>query len=120
MRSPSLGAYFASKPIPVTRAASNWNVYATPAAMSLGLLLVETGYLAWQLPETRGTAKQPVTAIAHADPNAAVETLQTRQARLRSLGRLHGAFLLFFSGVGHSCLECQLTSGRIHPDLLDL
>jgi len=39
------------------------------------------------------------------------ESVEVRQARLDKLGRLHGLFLLFFSGV--SWVEVCLSSERV-------
>ena len=100
---PSIGAYFASRPHPLGGAAEDrWNVYALPAAISLVLLLAETLYLAIRLPETRhwrktGDAVEQRTA--EKGSKEVKESVDSRLARLRAAGRLHGLFLLFFSGV---------------------
>lgn len=107
---PSLGAYFASRPLPLTSTSvedESWNVYALPAAISLVLLLVETGYLAVSLPETRWWKSGAMdTGVQDASrPSAQDGAVQPREpaekrlARLRAAGRLHGLFLLFFSGA---------------------
>lgn len=53
---PPIGAYFASQPIPSSINASGFelNVYATPALITLVLLVLETLFLVVALPETRG------------------------------------------------------------------
>lgn len=61
---PPIGAYFASKPLPALTSSSGieLNVYATPAVLTLVLLLLETVFLVVALPETRGTrARAPAT-----------------------------------------------------------
>lgn len=102
---PSLGAWFATRSAgttekPVAWLGRDWNVYAVPAAISLGLLVVETVYLAAALPETRPVKNEKVKTekpaekaiAAKADPVAVEE-------RLASLRRLHLLFLLIFSGA---------------------
>ncbi|RSH94698.1 hypothetical protein EHS25_004503 [Saitozyma podzolica] len=102
---PSLGAYFASRPIPLATAGNeaSWNVYALPAGITLVLLLVETLYLAGRLPETKDWQKSsPAEHKAGGSTGEIAETLETvdsRLARLRVAGTLHGLFLLFFSGA---------------------
>jgi hypothetical protein len=78
-----------------------WNVYALPAAISLGFLIVETIYLAVKLPETKGwkKAEDGVPGEKGGKAEVPVETTQSRLKRLQAVGRLHGLFLLFFSGV---------------------
>lgn len=109
---PSLGAYFASRPLPLASTSATeetWNVYALPAAISLVLLLIETGYLAVSLPETRwwkgGAASSAQDTVNTSSQDKAVqprESADKRLARLRAAGRLHGVFLLFFSGASHA------------------
>ncbi|KAL7419582.1 hypothetical protein Q5752_005494 [Cryptotrichosporon argae] len=89
---PSLGAYFASRSPP---ALAGYNIYAVPALITLVLLILETVYLAAKLPETRWTPK----AKDAAEKKRAAESAETRLRRLRALGRIHGLFLLFFSGA---------------------
>ncbi|KAJ9101832.1 hypothetical protein QFC21_003172 [Naganishia friedmannii] len=109
---PSLGAYFASQPLPLARkSATNtrWNVYAFPAAISVGLLLLETVYLAIKLPETKDYKKtqqqQQQQRLVEApstmggQEGRGKESVEVRRQRLYKLGRLHGFFLLFFSGA---------------------
>jgi hypothetical protein len=124
---PSLGAYFASQPLPLSsRVASNtkWNVYAFPAAISVGLLVLETVYLAFKLPETKDYKKsrQVVEKDAGRREEAVKESFEVRRNRLRKLGRLHGFFLLFFSGVSRRkwCRTrlglTTVITGRVHFD----
>mgnify|MGYP006876498297 CR=1 FL=1 len=101
---PSLGAYFASQPLPLSsRVASDtkWNVYAFPAAISVGLLVLETVYLIINLPETKDYKKsrQAVVEDEARHTETVKESFEIRRNRLKKLGRLHGFFLLFSSGV---------------------
>ncbi|GHJ86419.1 hypothetical protein NliqN6_2821 [Naganishia liquefaciens] len=101
---PSLGAYFASQPLPLSsRVASDtkWNVYAFPAAISVGLLVLETVYLIINLPETKDYKKsrQAVVKDEARHSETVKESFEIRRNRLKKLGRLHGFFLLFFSGA---------------------
>jgi hypothetical protein len=97
------------------------NVYATPAILTLVLLVAETGFLAYALPETRG--KAPIksrkgsperTNEVHGNGNgngahhaAGAETEKKNSEldiarRLKTLSQLkvaHFAFLGLFSGV---------------------
>lgn len=103
---PSIGAYFASrdlaKPLGGAVAGRELNVYATPAMISLVLLAVETLYIAARLPETKGYRKSQdqagVDTKRQVQPTAR-ESLASRKDRLKRLGRVHGVFLLFFSGA---------------------
>jgi hypothetical protein len=77
-----------------------------PALVSLVLLTVETVYLYFSLPETRGYKSRSNATDDVLDEGEKVqgtaikrESVEVRQARLNQLGRLHGLFLLFFSGV---------------------
>ena len=90
--------------MPLASTDDSWNVYALPAAISLALLAVETVYLAAGLPETRGWKAETKGNQASIDEAKVQpkEPATRRLARLRSLGRLHGLFLLFFSGVSLS------------------
>ncbi|THH02755.1 hypothetical protein EW026_g164 [Hermanssonia centrifuga] len=69
---PPIGAYFASRPLPTSFSASGFelNVYATPALLTLVLLLLETIFLAVALPETRGKRAQVPTEKAHTNGHA--------------------------------------------------
>lgn len=94
---PSLGAYFASRPPPVSKgSAEQWNIYAVPAAITLVLLVIETTYLSYSLPETISWRKKDTKVEKNVVKR---ESVQVRRQRLRTIGKLHGAFLLLFSGV---------------------
>lgn len=109
--SPSVGAYFASRSLPNTVPSADWNVFAVPAAISLGLLVIETLYLAARLPETRNWSEKQVEK---GDVKAAVpvDSVDARLRKLRAMGRLHGLFLLFFSGVRPSWSQRTLLMFR--------
>ncbi|KAF9818330.1 hypothetical protein IEO21_02845 [Rhodonia placenta] len=114
---PPIGAYFASRPLPSSITASGFelNVYATPALLTLVLLVLETVFLAVALPETRGKRIQPKDAARSSDKLAkekiqqkatGASSEQTKQSTvverlqtLRTLRRLHFLFLGVFSGV---------------------
>ncbi|WWC87903.1 uncharacterized protein L201_002803 [Kwoniella dendrophila CBS 6074] len=99
---PSLGAYFASRPIPLTSPDNRLNVYALPATISLILLSFETLYLAIKLPETKGWQKSIDTSESKENDKQEkkiVLSVEERLRQLKVLGRLHGLFLLFFSGA---------------------
>lgn len=109
---PPIGAYFASRPLPPSFTASGFelNVYAGPAALTLGLLALETIFLIFALPETRGKASQKSTinaftkAAANGKANSVLQmsrlgTVAERLTMLKSLQRLHFLFLGVFSGV---------------------
>jgi hypothetical protein len=91
-------------PLTATSSQVNWNVYALPAAISLGFLVVETIYLAVKLPETRSWKKTENTSSGSEASKSSIplESTDNRLARLKAVGRLHGLFLLFFSGVSPS------------------
>jgi hypothetical protein len=101
---PSIGAYFASLPLPSTPLLPNGtelNIYAFPALIALSLLLVETGALWWLLPETKGWKVEGPTGSpkeGEDGPRTVVVDEAERASLLRRLGRLHGWFLFFFSG----------------------
>jgi hypothetical protein len=95
-----LGAYFASRPLPTpTGSPGQYNIYALPALISLALLAVETLYLATALPETKGAIKTEDDQTVPGSVPVKAESEVHRAKRLNAVGRFHGAFLLFFSGV---------------------
>ena len=111
---PPIGAYFASQPLPSS--INTWgielNAYATPAIMTLVLLVLETIFLIVFLPETRGQVHHPtakesegVNGSAHANGNGsqavpkAEASTDERIRRLSSLRHLHFLFVGLFSGV---------------------
>jgi len=110
---PPIGAYFASRPFPPNIIQGlELNIYATPAALTLVLLVLETGFLVVALPETRLSRKNEGKSVEVnlADDNApspnSSQSIQLRgkyiQDRLRllkSMSTLHFLFLGIFSGV---------------------
>jgi len=109
---PPIGAYFASRPFPPNIIQGlELNIYATPAAITLVLLVLETIFLAAALPETRFTQEQGESA--EFDPSGDTVTspagsrsvqlrgksIQDRLQLLKSLSTLHFLFLGIFSGV---------------------
>ncbi|KZP32947.1 MFS DHA1 sub-family [Athelia psychrophila] len=118
---PPIGAYFASRPLPP--AFNSWgvelNVYAVPAILTLVLLVLETLFLMFALPETRGTKahsavkeeKEKTKSASNSSPASAatssevssaplpVATVQERLDMLKLLRRLHFFFLGVFSGM---------------------
>ncbi|OBZ70300.1 Major facilitator superfamily domain-containing protein 10 [Grifola frondosa] len=113
---PPIGAYFASRPPPSTFTASGYelNVYATPAALTLILLVFETIFLVVALPETRGKRAKPTPVEKRATNNGTAangnangvgdklsraESVEQRLTMLQVLRRLHLLFLGVFSGV---------------------
>jgi len=103
---PPIGAYFASRPFPLNIIPGiELNIYATPAALTVILLLVETIFLAVALPETRHiTRPRAVNLNTQTDKGQKSlqlrgKTVETRIKLLHSLSRLHCLFLGVFSGV---------------------
>ncbi|KAG8745590.1 hypothetical protein FRC10_007481 [Ceratobasidium sp. 414] len=107
---PPIGAYFSIHPLPFAFA-RDMNIYATPAILTLVLLLTETAFLAVFLPETRGT-----TLVEEEGGSARGRyeklSLGERRLLLKELGRLHFSFLSLFSGV-------EFTLTFLSFDLLD-
>jgi len=102
---PPIGAYLSTHPFTPSLAMTGGyelNVYATPAILTLVLLLVETLFLAVMLPETRGKGAQP-TAEERKSPatnaKSSRKTAASRLATLKRLRRMHFLFLAVFSGV---------------------
>ncbi|WVN90751.1 uncharacterized protein L203_105994 [Cryptococcus depauperatus CBS 7841] len=99
---PSLGAYFATRPLPIATSENKLNIYAFPAAISLVLLLLETLYLAIRLPETKGfkNTKESQQGSTDAVENKSHdESKEQKLRKLKDITNLHGYFLLFFSGA---------------------
>lgn len=117
---PPVGAYFASRPFPPNIIEGvELNIYATPAALTLVLLLVETAFLAVALPETRHTtstaaaatgAEQKPTTKTEEPPSITTKrrsssltlrgrSVESRIKILRLLSTYHFLFLGIFSGV---------------------
>ena len=102
------------------------NVYATPAILTLVLLLAETAFLIGFLPETRGKSvpasaekqkAKPTTASGNGKhqggPPKPKRTIESRIAILRTLRKLHFFFLVLFSGVEFTLtfltFDCKLS-----------
>lgn len=100
---PPIGAYFASRPVPLFVGALQMelNVYAVPALLTLVLLIAETLFLTVALPETRDTQPDKPEVHVNEKSNAAsaVRSVQERTEILRVLRKLHFLFLGIFSGV---------------------
>lgn len=100
---PPIGAYFASRPVPLFVGALQMelNVYAVPALLTLVLLIAETLFLTVALPETRNTQPDKPEVHVNEKSNAAsaVRSVQERTEILRVLRELHFLFLGIFSGV---------------------
>ncbi|KAG9218996.1 hypothetical protein CCMSSC00406_0001406 [Pleurotus cornucopiae] len=114
---PPIGAYFASRPIPssMNTWGMEYNIYAAPALLTLVLLVAETAFLAYALPETRGKApkadevtngsangKANGKASATnglAKPPVKKATVSERLRLLKTLRHFHFLFLSIFSGV---------------------
>ena len=125
---PPIGAYFASKPFPPNIIQGvELNVYATPAALTLVLLVLETIFLAVALPETRLSKKQKGKSV-NFDLDDAVQSpttsrsvdlrgrsVQDRLHLLKSTSTAHFLFLGIFSGVEFTLTF--LTFDREHPIL---
>jgi len=129
---PPIGAYFASRPLP--HSMNSWgpefNVYVAPAVLTLVLLVAETAFLMFFLPETRGRSvpavsqgkEQSKTAAPHVNGNGSTAngtskpkrrfSVEQRIETLRSLRRLHFLFLGIFSGM-------EFTLTFLTFDLLD-
>jgi len=78
------------------------NIYATPAFITLILLLVETLFLAIALPETRGTrpTDEPVASKDGKTKNGRPKgTVKQRLATLKAAKFAHFGFLSVFSGM---------------------
>lgn len=101
-----------------------------PAAISLGLLLLETLFLIAKLPETKGYKVGEVSNAKRAQPSMpepkdVFEDREQKLQRLKDVTHLHGYFLLFFSGVSVFTSFsfddlADLILGRIHIDFPDL
>ncbi|KIM46086.1 hypothetical protein M413DRAFT_65291, partial [Hebeloma cylindrosporum] len=124
---PPIGAYFAARPLP--NSMNSWglelNIYATPAILTLVLLLAETAFLVVFLPETRGKPvpasgekQQAKTATAngngkHQDgPPRPKRTIESRIAILRMLRKLH-----FFLSERDSLVDLQEETPSRRNDL---
>ncbi|KAI7886129.1 MFS general substrate transporter [Lichtheimia hyalospora FSU 10163] len=103
---PAIGAWFASVDLsqlhPIAAERLGIYPYSTPALVALVLLLIETVYIYFKLPETihihsntskdsEETSTQPVSD--------ALSTIETRLANLKRLKWIHGLHLFLFSGM---------------------
>ncbi|KAJ7180217.1 major facilitator superfamily domain-containing protein [Mycena crocata] len=104
---PPIGAYFASRPLPASMNTFGleFNVYAVPATITLVLLVLETLFLIFALPETRGKRMKPLPEKPQTT-NGTSPSKPTRKASvdqrvkiLKTLRLLHFLFLGIFSGV---------------------
>lgn len=91
----------------MTSSPDKLNIYAVPAATTLALLLVETTYLSVALPETRQWSKGTSSGSSDAGKTGP-DSIDQRKQRLRTIGRLHGLFLLLFSGVSDEIMKPRL------------
>ncbi|KAJ7276516.1 MFS general substrate transporter [Mycena haematopus] len=102
---PPIGAYFASRPLPASMNTFGLelNPYAVPAAITVVLLVLETLFLIFALPETRG--KRMVPPVVEKPTNGAATkpvkkaSVEQRIKILNTLRGLHFLFLGVFSGV---------------------
>ncbi|CUA67729.1 Major facilitator superfamily domain-containing protein 10 [Rhizoctonia solani] len=108
---PPIGAYFSIHPLPLSFA-RDMNIYATPAILTLVLLLIETAFLAAYLPETRGASLVEEESDKTTRNRYQKLSLGERKALLKRLGGLHFSFLSLFSGV-------EFTLTFLTFDLLD-
>ena len=131
------GAYFSMHPFQFqSYLKEGWelNIYATPALITLVLLVVETGFLAFALPETRPrlTVKADQTQ-AEKDPKPPRKSNATeshpvlsrlqRLSTLKKARALHFNFLLAFSGehgCAHPRTSTDLLRCRVYADVLDI
>jgi MFS family permease len=117
---PPIGAYFASRPVPSNSWGPELNIYATPAILTLVLLIAETAFLVIALPETLGKGA-PVQdgEMTTRLPNDKDDSkplnkypVEMRIKILKDLRTLHFLFLVLFSGV-------EFTLTFLTFDLLD-
>ena len=110
---PPIGAYFASRPFPPNIIQGlELNIYATPAALTLILLVLETIFLAAALPETRFSQHKEGKSVeldlgdegaplptASRSVQLRGKTVKDRLQLLKTMSTLHFLFLGTFSGV---------------------
>ena len=81
---PPIGAYFASRPFPPNIIQGlELNIYATPAALTLVLLVLETIFLVVALPETRFSQKGGKSVELDLDDEAVPSPTASRSVQLR-------------------------------------
>jgi len=91
------------------------NSYAVPAAITLGLLAIETVYLGGYLPETKGWKKAEEEEEAKkGEVETKMRSLEDRKERLRKLEWIHFGFLFFFSGT----LSRYFSEQELFPDVV--
>ncbi|KAJ4366984.1 hypothetical protein N0V83_007514 [Neocucurbitaria cava] len=98
---PALGAYLSTLQV------MDKNPFAMAAGFSLFLILTETIYLYFSLPETLPTASAMQNAPAHGHANGEAKTANRQKPRARTnshtiLNATHFTFILFFSGMEFS------------------
>ncbi|KZO98034.1 MFS, DHA1 sub-family [Calocera viscosa TUFC12733] len=116
---PVLGAYFAQRPFPLTIGPfknADLNIYAAPAALTIVLLTVETIFLVFFLPETRGVIVPKTGASTKENPTKEKPTVTQRLDLLRVLRWIHFAFLSIFSG---KAIGVEFTLTFLTFDLFD-
>lgn len=99
---PPIGAYFASRPVPSNSWGPELNIYATPAILTLILLVAETAFLVIALPETRGKGAlvqdgKTTTRLSNGkdDPKPSNKyPVEKRTKILKDLRTLHFLFLV--------------------------
>ncbi|RPB15549.1 MFS general substrate transporter [Morchella conica CCBAS932] len=103
---PMMGAYLASKTLALT--ISEKNPFVTAALFSLGLLVVETAFLYWKLPETRPLRdaaekeEEKKKKMTVAEEKTTAEKARSDAAGITLLNATHLLFLLIFSGMEFS------------------
>lgn len=149
---PPIGAYFASRPVPLSLGVNGreLNIYATPAILTLVLLVAETIFLMVALPETRGrraVQTPPEKTNGHANRHvnghdnvpangsskllaeksskqASAPNVQARIKTLKELKNLHFWFLGAFSGVEFTLtfltFDCEWTLLQAFAGLIRL
>ncbi|KAJ2811352.1 hypothetical protein H4S07_002115 [Coemansia furcata] len=106
---PSIGAYFSTKMSAEGTGSSSYAPFAAAAVFSLALLLAESLYLYFKLPETlhfkKSTAKDDPDAVSEKEVVEAKQTIENNanvQQVLRRLNIVHFAYLFFFSGMEYT------------------
>ncbi|KAI5841804.1 major facilitator superfamily domain-containing protein [Morchella snyderi] len=100
---PMMGAYLASKTL--TLKISEKNPFVTAALFSLALLVVETVFLYWKLPETRPlreAAEKEEKKKTVAEEKTAADKARSDASGITLLNATHLLFLLIFSGMEFS------------------
>ncbi|KAJ2160187.1 hypothetical protein GGF46_002449 [Coemansia sp. RSA 552] len=106
---PSIGAYFARLPLESTGSVFGYAPFAAAAVCSLALLVAESLYLYFKLPETLHFGHRDTNPLAEAagdsgtEDNAPVQDVPARaESVLRRLNWMHFAYLFFFSGMEYT------------------